>query len=136
MSRDPKFVTKSPHNPDSGHGSHVLNTTGSLNINALNHTLHDSGSNKSFNTNSNMWGNSPDNVTMSDDRSEVLTWLSPLEPRLRHYDIQERRVDTVGDWLLRTEQFRSWCSTDGQGESQQAAIFCYGNPGVGKTYIR
>ena len=32
-----------------------------------------------------------------DDRAQLLTWLSPLEPRLRHRDVQERRVDNVGN---------------------------------------
>ena len=32
-----------------------------------------------------------------DDRAQLLTWLSPLEPRSRHRDVQERRVDNVGN---------------------------------------
>ena len=49
----------------------------------------------SFNTNSfnNVWNS----FTVTDDRSQLLTWLSPLEPRLRHQDIQERRVDDIGN---------------------------------------
>jgi len=42
----------------------------------------------------------------------------------------------VGGWLLRKEEFQDWMNGDGQGESQKAAIFCSGNLGVGKTYIR
>jgi len=99
-----------------------FNTTGSLNhsSNFLNNNNH------SFNT----------NITVTDDRAEILTWLSPLEPRLRHSDLESRRVENVGDWLLQTEEFRNWKSRDGQAESQKATIFCSGNPGVGKTYIR
>jgi len=73
---------------------------------------------------------------VTDDRSEILTWLSPLEPHLRHDDIRASRVKDVGDWLLRTEEFRSWKNGDGQGGSQKATMFCSGNIGVGKTYIR
>ena len=80
--------------------------------------------------------NMEDYITATDDRSEILAWLSPLEPHLRHHDIQTRRVKNVGDWLLRTEEFRGWMNCDGQGESQKATIFCSGNLGVGKTYIR
>jgi len=100
-----------------------FNTTGSLNhnTNCLNNNKH------SFNTT---------NITVTDDRAEILTWLSPLEPRLRHSDLESRRVRNVGDWLLQTEEFRNWKSRDGQGGSQNATIFCSGNPGVGKTYIR
>ena len=136
MSRDSNFVTEFAYNPDSGYDDHLFHTTGSPNTNPLSHPLHDSNSkNNSFDTNGNIWGSFPDNVAVTDDRFAVLTWLSPLEPNLRHYNIQAHRVEGVGDWLLRTEQFRSWCSTGDEGESQQAVIFCYGNPGVGKTFI-
>jgi len=76
------------------------------------------------------------NIAVTDDRSEILTWLSPLEPHVRHYDIQTKRVKGVGDWIPRTGEFQRWKSGDGQGESQKAAIFCSGNLGAGKTYIR
>ena len=75
-------------------------------------------------------------ITVTDDRSEILTWLSPLEPHLRHYDLQKSRIKGVGEWLLRTEEFQSWRNGDGQGESQKTIIFCSGNLGVGKTYIK
>ena len=99
-----------------------LNTTGSQNhnTNSLNNNIH------CFNT----------NISVADDRAKILTWLSPLEPNLRHYDLQTRRVINVGNWLLQTEEFRNWKGGDGQGGSQKATIFCSGNPGVGKTCIR
>ena len=74
-------------------------------------------------------------ITVTGDRSEILAWLSPLEPHLQHHDIRTNRVKEVGDWILRTEEFRSWRNGHGQGESRKAAIFCSGNLGVGKTYI-
>jgi len=78
------------------------------------------------------------NNYVADDRSQLLAWLSPLEPRLRHQDIQERRVDNVGEWLLQTEEFKSWHdgSGEGEGEDDKAVLFGYGGPGVGKTFIR
>ena len=76
------------------------------------------------------------NFTIADDRSNILAWLSPLEPRLRHQDIQASRVENVGEWLLQTEEFRSWHTGSEGSESNNAVLFCYGNPGVGKTYIR
>ena len=76
------------------------------------------------------------NYTIADDRSELLTWLSPLDPGLRHCDIQERRVNDVGEWLMGTEEFRRWCGLGGGGGRDKAVLFCYGNPGVGKTFIR
>src|ERR1700759_5839998 len=91
--------------------------------------------NNSFNTTTsfnNVWNN----CTIADDRSPLLTWLSPLEPKLRHRDIQERRVDNLGEWLLQTEEFRSWHDWSGEAEADKAVLFCYGGPGVGKTFIR
>ena len=88
----------------------------------------------SFNNNSynNVWNN----YSYSDERSQILTWLSPLEPRLRHRDFQDRRVDDVGEWLLKTDEFRSWYTGSGRRECDDAVLFCYGDPGVGKTFIR
>jgi len=86
----------------------------------------------SFNTNS---FNVSHNYTVTDDRSQLLTWLS-LEPRLRHRDIQEHRVDNIGEWLIQTEEFRSWHDGSGEGEGDKAVLFGYGDPGAGKTFIR
>ena len=80
--------------------------------------------------------NVSNNYTVADDRSELLAWLSPLDPGLRHWDIQERRVDNIGEWLIQTEEFRRWCGLSGEGEGDKAVLFCYGDPGVGKTFIR
>ena len=76
------------------------------------------------------------NFTIADERLQILSWLSPLEPTLRHQDIRESRVENAGEWLLQTEEFRSWYAGSGGGESDNGVLFCYGNPGVGKTYIR
>ena len=66
-----------------------------------------------------------------------LAWLSPLDPGVRHQDIRDRRVENVGEWILRTEEFRSWYASSSAGdESDKAVLFCYGDPGVGKTFIR
>jgi len=76
------------------------------------------------------------NFTFADDRSNILDWLSPLDPKLRHQDIGDRRVRGVGEWLLQTGEFRSWCSGNEGGESDNAVLFSYGDPGAGKTFIR
>ena len=80
--------------------------------------------------------NVSNNFPVSDERSNILAWLSPLDPKSRHQDIREQRVENVGEWLLQTEEFRSWYAGSGGGESNNAVLFCYGDPGVGKTYIR
>ena len=71
-----------------------------------------------------------------DEKSRILTWLSPLEPRERHRDIRAHRADEVGDWLLQTQEYRKWFDGSSEGVSDGSALFCYGGPGVGKTYIR
>jgi len=92
--------------------------------------------NSPFSGNTNSFNKVQNNYVVADDRSQLLAWLSPLEPKLRHRDIQERRVDNVGKWLLQTEEFRSWHEWSGEGEGDKAVLFCYGGPGVGKTFIR
>jgi len=87
----------------------------------------------SFNTNI---VNNVQNYTIAEDRSPLLAWLSPLEPKLRHQDIQERRVDNVGEWLFQTGEFRRWNDWSGEGEGDKEVLFYYGDPGVGKTFIR
>ena len=91
---------------------------------------------QSFSNNSNSFNTTNINYTVSNDRPDILAWLSPLEPKLRHQGIRDSRVKNVGEWLLRTEEFRNWCSGGEESESDNAVLFYYGNPGVGKTYIR
>ena len=75
------------------------------------------------------------NATAPDDRSEILGWLSPLEPRVRHQDIGARRIDSISAWLLETEQFKRWHNGRRENGSYRQTLFCGGNPGVGKSYI-
>ena len=79
-----------------------------------------------------MWNNS----TRPDDRSRILAMLSHLENGLQHADIQKGRVKGVGEWLVQTEEFRRWNGFEGEDGGDEAVLFCYGDPGVGKTFIR
>jgi len=83
----------------------------------------------SFNVSNNIIFNAPD------DESKILAWLSPLEPNVRHHDICNQRVDSIGDWLLETKEFRSWYNGSEKDGSDHAALFCDGDSGVGKSYI-
>ena len=65
---------------------------------------------------------------------QILQWLSPLEPQQRHQDVRADRLDGVGNWVLETSQFREW--RDAEDGCVEQVLFCYGNPGVGKTYVR
>ena len=73
------------------------------------------------------------NVGM-DESLRVQEWLSPLEPYKRHQDVRNRRLDGVGEWVLRRSEFKSW-RKDQEG-SVNRTLLCYGGQGVGKTYIR
>jgi len=92
--------------------------------------------NTTFSNNANSFSNLLNNYHIADDRSPLLAWLSPLEPRLRHRDIRERRADNVGEWLFETKEFRTWHDWSGESEDDKAVLFCYGGPGVGKTFIK
>jgi len=89
---------------------------------------------QSFNTSYNV--SVSNNFTVTDDRANILAWLSPLDPKSRHQDIRDRRVENIGEWLLRTEEFRSWQDGGAKGEADNPVLFYYGDPGVGKTHIR
>jgi len=73
--------------------------------------------------------------TVADERSKILAWLSPLEPRMRHQAVRTNRLSSVGGWLLQTEVFRDWSHVSHQDRFDSATLFYYGKSGVGKTYI-
>jgi len=73
-------------------------------------------------------------ILVSDETRQILEWLSPMAPRERHQAVHEGRVDGVGEWLLRTEEFDKWHTSEDQ--AVHPLLFCYGDPGVGKTYLR
>ena len=73
-------------------------------------------------------------ISMSDENRRILEWLSPLTPWERHRVVSGSRIDAVGDWLLGTNEFGKWHT--GKDEVVHPVLFCYGDPGVGKTYLR
>jgi len=73
------------------------------------------------------------NTTYADENPQILEWLSPLQPRLRHQDVRTRRLDGVGDWFSRKDDFINW--RDGEDGSVMGTLFCSGAPGAGKTYL-
>ena len=80
----------------------------------------------------NVWNNY--DISVTDEKRAILKWLSPLEPRERHQTIGMDRMAGVGDWLLLTNEFTQW--NQGGDGSAKPVLFCYGDPGVGKTYLR
>ena len=78
--------------------------------------------------------NTTTNITYVDEKDKILNWLSPLQPRIRHNDVRVRRQEGLGEWFLEGDEFLSW--RDRKGELGKATLFCSGNPGVGKTFLR
>jgi len=70
----------------------------------------------------------------SDEDAHIRRWLSPLEPINRHQGVRAERFGGIGDWALETKEFREWRSSGDRAD--KAVLFCPGNPGVGKTYLR
>jgi len=74
------------------------------------------------------------NMGIDEECLRIHEWLSPLEPNKRHQDVRIRRLDGIGEWVLRRSEFESWRkSRDGL---VNPTLLCYGGQGVGKTYIR
>ena len=74
------------------------------------------------------------NVRVSEESSEIQAWLSPLKPHARHQDVSNRRLDGVGEWVLQKNEFESWRKS--RDSTVNPTLLCYGDQGVGKTYIR
>ena len=71
---------------------------------------------------------------IADENPEIMQWLSPLDPRRRHQDVRADRVNGVGNWFLETNEFWEWRSNESGAD--KAVLFCCGDPGVGKTYLK
>ena len=93
------------------------------------------GNTNSFNVSTNH-NNIVNFVTEIDPEEEdqILQWLSPLEPQRRHQSVRTGRLDGIGYWVLETNKFRKW--SDREDGCAEPVLFCCGNPGVGKTYLR
>ena len=93
------------------------------------------GNTNSFNNNNNSLNSIVNFITGIDEEGrQILQWLSPLEPQQRHQGVRTDRLDGVGNWVLETNEFRKW--RDAGDGCVEPVLFCYGNPGVGKTYAR
>ncbi|KIW20768.1 hypothetical protein PV08_01346 [Exophiala spinifera] len=64
------------------------------------------------------------------DRRKLSEWLSPLIPYARHYENQKQRVNGTGKWLLEDSLFLEWSTA-----TSPSVLFCYGDPGAGKTIL-
>ena len=57
----------------------------------------------------------------------ILDWLTPIDYAPQQSDFISRRQAGTGEWLLGSEQFKTWVETEKQ------TLFCPGIPGAGKT---
>ena len=95
--------------------------------------------NNSFSNNTNSFNtinNTINNTASVDERDKILTWLSPLEPRIRHQDIRAHRVEHVGDWLLGTEEYQNWRDDVHSGELNKSTLFVMEIRGSGRLTSR
>ncbi|RPB06364.1 hypothetical protein P167DRAFT_514584, partial [Morchella conica CCBAS932] len=63
-------------------------------------------------------------------RREILAWLSTLGPEDDHERIYGKRHGNTGQWFLRSTEVREWL-----GKLEVSLLWCYGNPGVGKSVL-
>jgi len=86
------------------------------------------------NVNSGNFENCFNTIYKSDEDAKIMHWLTPIEPGKRHDGVRTERLEGVGDWLFETTEFEEW--SRGEGGADRAVLFCSGNPGVGKTYLK
>jgi Cdc6-like AAA superfamily ATPase len=63
------------------------------------------------------------------ERLDILSWLTPIDYAPQQTDFISLHQEDTGQWLLNSEEFQKWLTTDGE------TLFCPGFPGVGKTIL-
>ena len=71
---------------------------------------------------------------ITDDRCQVLRWLSPLEPQKQHHHLRGNRLQGVGECIFQTAEVRT--GNTREDGSSHSVLFCHCDPGVGKTRLR
>lgn len=79
------------------------------------------------------YNNTLNTTPMMDARGLFFQWLTPLEPQQRHKELQSSRLDGVGNRFLETVEFRKW---SGSGGGDDPVLFCCGDLGTGKSYLK
>ncbi|KAG8830164.1 hypothetical protein FRC17_005292 [Serendipita sp. 399] len=73
--------------------------------------------------------NQLEDMKMSELRKEVLQWLKAADPRTDHNAARKVHEPGTGDWLLDSEQFKTWMGED------EKILWLNGIPGAGKTVL-
>ncbi|MCJ1392977.1 hypothetical protein MMC18_005849 [Xylographa bjoerkii] len=69
-----------------------------------------------------------------ESNQKILRWLSPLDFAPRHQDISSKRQPETLRWLLASAEYRTWSRSDVPLANDKRLLWCYGDPGAGKTY--
>ncbi|KAI5839056.1 ankyrin repeat-containing domain protein [Morchella snyderi] len=63
-------------------------------------------------------------------RRDILTWLSTHSPEDDHERIYSKRHGNTGKWFLESTEVQEWLEG-----LESTLLWCYGNPGVGKSVL-
>ena len=69
---------------------------------------------------------------LSQERSEVLDWISKLNHEQKHHHVRLPRVEGSGEWLLEMEDFERWRD---KSNTHSRVLWCHGIPGSGKSVL-
>ncbi|MCJ1436452.1 hypothetical protein MMC27_005831 [Xylographa pallens] len=70
-----------------------------------------------------------------ESNKKILCWLSPLDFAARHQDISSKRQPETLRWVLASAEYRTWSRSDVPLMNENRVLWCYGDPGAGKTYV-
>lgn len=66
----------------------------------------------------------------AEERKKILAWLKAPDPSVNHNAATSKREPETCNWLLRSEEFKSWMT-----ERSTQLMWLHGIPGAGKTII-
>ena len=69
---------------------------------------------------------------LSQERGEVLDWISKLNYEQMHHQVRLPRVEGTGEWLLEMEEFERWRD---KPNLHSRFLCCHGIPGSGKSVL-
>ena len=72
-------------------------------------------------------------MNVENERKELVSWLSLLEPDLRHVDVKAKRSEGTGVWFLNVQTFIAWSTFE--GIRNYRVLLGFGAPGAGKTTL-
>lgn len=67
----------------------------------------------------------------SQERREILNWVSSFDHEKRHLEAKDPRVENTGNWIIEDSSFERWRDNT----SSTNVIWCHGLPGSGKTVL-